>query len=205
MPDGQLAIDVGFFLHKESEYTLATLGRAGCDITLEANNISKHQATFEINPVSNLVMLWNHSKYQSTQILGGEHIFPLERERIRRVVVQKDVNTTFGMGGSERDLMPFDKVWHQELEEVQAKLNAHVIDTYAQEVDPRHIETMDDTEAAGPSQRVTRSHTRGSAKLTVRYLPCDTCRLVTSWDLEASVMFTKSRTSTRPRSWPLKY
>ena len=39
---------------------------------------------------------------------------PFELERIRKVPVQKDLNTIIGMGGEHGDLVQFELEWHQD-------------------------------------------------------------------------------------------
>src|SRR5205814_8204675 len=91
--------------------TLATLGRNNIDIIVEGSSIARSQCSFEILPDTGIVMLYDRSFNQSTQV-SGKNATPFEHGRIRRVVQDK-LNTEIGMGGEGRDLVRFELRWHQ--------------------------------------------------------------------------------------------
>jgi hypothetical protein len=115
LSDSTLAIDVGFHLRGNSSKTLAILGRGvDADIYVEGSGISRVQCSFEIDLDTGVVMLYDRSFANSTQVFG-ESAMPFERERNqRKVLVQKDLNTIIGMGGERRDLVQFELEWHQD-------------------------------------------------------------------------------------------
>ena len=81
LSDGTLALHVGFHLHGKSSTTLATLGRGvHADIFVEGSDISRVQCSFEIDLDTGVVMLYDRSFANSTQVYG-EGATPFERER----------------------------------------------------------------------------------------------------------------------------
>lgn len=73
LPDGRQALDVGLNIRSRSSYTLATLGR-NADIVIEGSSISRVQCSFEIQPESRRIMLFDHSNSQTTQCFGDDAI-----------------------------------------------------------------------------------------------------------------------------------
>ena len=57
-------------------------------------------------------MLYDRSFVQSTQVFGGNAV-PFEHGRVRKILVQEDLNTLIGMGGERRDLFQFELKWHK--------------------------------------------------------------------------------------------
>lgn len=111
LPDGTPALDIGFNIVSHPHNTLATLGRNDTDIFVEGSSISRLQCSFEINLVSKVVMLYDRSNSRTTQVYG-DNSTPFEPGRRRRVVVQEGLNTIFGMGGGQCDLVKFQIKWH---------------------------------------------------------------------------------------------
>ena len=102
--DSTLVLDIGFNIRSQSRTTLATVGRNDTDIILEGSSIARLQCSFEIDLDTGVVMLYDRSNGQTTQV-SGENATPFEYGRLRRVVVQKELNTILGMGGVECDLV----------------------------------------------------------------------------------------------------
>ncbi|KAK4031609.1 kinase-like domain-containing protein [Parachaetomium inaequale] len=82
---------------------LATLGRMG-NIHVRGTEIAKVQCSFEIDRETNVVMFYDRSASQSSQVFD-ENAVPFEHGRLRRVVVEKGMNTIIGMDGVGRDLL----------------------------------------------------------------------------------------------------
>ncbi|PVH72172.1 hypothetical protein DL98DRAFT_596263 [Cadophora sp. DSE1049] len=114
LPDanGALALGVGFNIRSQSRNTLATLGRNDTDIIVEGSSIGRVQCSFEIDLDSRVVMLYDRSNAQTTQV-SRDNATPFEYGRLRRVVVQKGLNTIIGMGGVGCGLVQFESIWHQ--------------------------------------------------------------------------------------------
>ena len=115
LSNGTLALDVGFHLHGKLSKTLATLGRGvDADIYVEGSDISRVQCSFEIDLHTGVVMLYDRSFANSTQVYG-ENATPFEHERgERKVLVQKDLNTIIAMGVERRHLVQFQLNWNQD-------------------------------------------------------------------------------------------
>jgi hypothetical protein len=64
---------------------------------MEGSSISRLQCSFEIDLDSGVVMLYDRSSIQTTQV-SGENATPFESGRLRRVVVQEKLNTIIGTG-----------------------------------------------------------------------------------------------------------
>jgi len=95
------ALDVGFHIRGKSSTTLATLGRGiEADIYLEGSSIAKVQCSFEIDLDTGVVMFYDRSHGRTTQVYG-DNATPFEHERVRKVLVRKDLNTIIGMGGEK--------------------------------------------------------------------------------------------------------
>lgn len=98
LSDGELVLDVGLTsnIRSQSRNTLATLGRNDTDIIVEESSIGRVQCSFEINLDSRVIMLYDRSNSQTTQVFGDDST-PFEYGRLRRIVVQKGLNTIIGM------------------------------------------------------------------------------------------------------------
>ncbi|KAI1773050.1 kinase-like protein [Hypoxylon cercidicola] len=115
-PDGSPVFCIGNHASKSSlPGVLASLGNDdSADIYLDSNSISKFQASFEINPQSNMVMFVDHSSDQSSQVSGG-NVFPFEYGRLpRQVVVTREINKQIKMGGDKKDHVIFGLIWHHD-------------------------------------------------------------------------------------------
>ena len=169
LPDGTVVLDIGFNIRSKSCNTLATLGRGDTDNFVEGSSIAKMQCSFEINLDTTVVMLYDRSYYQTTQI-SGENATPFEHGRLRRVVVQKKLSTIIGMGGEERNLMRFKLEWHKDPVQTVKKVKNRESISLGQEENPRLARTVDDVPNILPSQRETRPHTPGPPQLKMRYV-----------------------------------
>ncbi|KAI1762461.1 kinase-like protein [Hypoxylon sp. FL1150] len=133
-PDGSPMFGIGHVASQSSTPgVLATLGSGdSVDIHLNNNSISKLQATFEINPQSKAILFVDQSPSQSSQVFG-ENVVPFEHGRLpRRVVVNGETNNKIGMGGSRRNLITFELIWHHEddqaigwIRDLNEVLNSH--------------------------------------------------------------------------------
>lgn len=168
--DGTNALDVGFHIRSRSNHTIAVLGR-GCDVDIfvEGSSISKIQCSFEVDSDTNMIMLYDRSHGQTTQLLG-ENAIPFEHKRPRKVLVQNKLNTEVGMGGSGRNLVRFELKWHRDLVETMEQWGGR--EKGAQECleNPRLTRTIDESETVLPSEIGTRLHTPGLRQFKMRYI-----------------------------------
>ena len=150
------ALDVGFHIRGKSSTTLATLGRGvDADIYVEGSSISKVQCSFEIDLDTGVVMFYDRSHFCTTQV-SGQNAMPFEHGRVRKVVVQEDLNTIIGMGGERRDLIQFELEWHQDPTQT-----AEAIKNY---------DTISCGRVENPRLARTASHTPGPQQLKMRYV-----------------------------------
>ena len=171
LSNGKLALDVGFHIHGKSSKTLATLGRGiNTDIYVEGSSIAKIQCSFEIDLDTGVVMLYNRSFANSTQV-SGENAKPFERERDeRKVLVQKGLNTIIGIGGERRNLVQFELKWHQDPTQTAETIKDYDTLPCGRVENPRLARTMDEAPTDLPSRRETRPHTPGQRQLKMRYM-----------------------------------
>jgi len=171
LSDGTLALDVGFHLRGKSSKTLATLGRGvDADIYVEGSGISRVQCSFEIDLDTGVVMLYDRSFANSTQVFG-ENATPFERERDqRKILVQKGLNTIIGMGGERRDLVQFKLEWHQDPTQTAETIKDYDTLPCGRVENPRLARTVDEALTELPSRRETRPHTPGQRQLKMRYV-----------------------------------
>lgn len=163
---GEQALDVGHIRSVSGDdATLATLGRCG-DIFVDGNNISRIQCSFEIDRESNIVMFYDRSHGQTSQVYG-EHVVPFEYGRPRKVVVHHNLNTKIGMGGADRNLVQFEIMWHcppnMMTEKVKERQGNHL------QGNPRLARTVDEAETVAPSRMETRIHTPSSRQPRMRW------------------------------------
>ncbi|CAG8959871.1 hypothetical protein HYFRA_00013143 [Hymenoscyphus fraxineus] len=170
MSDRSRVIDVGFHLHGNSS-TLATLGRGSdADIYIEGSEISRRQCSFEIDPDTHAVMLYDRSTANSTQVFG-ENSKPFERERdLRKVLVQKGLNTIIGMGGVGCNLVQFSLEWHRDPTETTKYIEGYEGQTRGRVENPRLARTEEEVQTEFPSPRETRIHTPEQRPLRMRYV-----------------------------------
>lgn len=107
LPAGILGLDIGLHMRSKSGNTIATLGRGDTDIFVGGSSIAKTQCSFEIDLDNNVVMLYDRSHGCTTQVFG-EDAMPFEHGRIRKIVVQKNLNTTIGMVVKDKTLFNSD-------------------------------------------------------------------------------------------------
>jgi hypothetical protein len=84
--DGALALDIGFHVRSNSCDTLETLRRNDTDIILQGSSIGRVQCSFEIDLDTGVIMLYNRSNSQTTQV-SGENAMPFEWGHPHRVIV----------------------------------------------------------------------------------------------------------------------
>ena len=162
----ELVIDVGPFISSQSRDSLATIGRAHCDITVEERSISRLQCIFELLP-NGEVMLKDKTTQQTTQVWGDDH-FPFECGRERKILVRPGLNTEIGMGGSSQGLVNFHLHWH--CNDTLENVNLYMGGFAGQEDNPVLARTLDDVETIVPSRRVTTTHTPTVTTLKLRYV-----------------------------------
>ena len=170
LSDGTPVLDIGHVRSKSGSSTLATLGRGDTDIFVEGLSIAKIQCSFEIIPVTNVIMLYDRSHGQTTQVFG-DNSTPFENGRLRKVVVQKKLNTVIGMGGVDRDLVQFKLRWYQTWDETIEKVKSRESSASRYMEHPRLARTViDEADTVLPTQRQTRIHTPGSKQPMMRYV-----------------------------------
>ena len=157
-------LDIGFNIGSKKAFTLATLGRSGADITVEGSSISAIHCSFEIHQESGEIMLHDLSRFRTTQT-SGENATPFEeRQNPRRIVVGHNLNTRFGIGGLECDLVQFRLVWHERLFDVMEQVrNRPCIPRLAPTIAGSDIPTQ------RPSAYVTQNQTPIGQELRLRY------------------------------------
>ncbi|KAK4107119.1 kinase-like protein [Canariomyces notabilis] len=163
---GASALDVGQVRPASADdATLATLGRCG-DIFVEGASISKIQCSFEIDRETGIVMFYDRSHGQTSQVYG-ENAVQFEHGRPRKVVVQQDLNTIIGMGGVGRNLVRFQLRWHYTPDEVMAKVKERQSNSV--QYNPRLARTLNEADTVAPSRMGTRIHTPGPRQPKVRW------------------------------------
>lgn len=151
LPDGKEALDVGFPIRGKSSTTLATLGRSPeADIYIKGSSIAKIQCSFEIDLDTGVVMLYDRSHSCTTQVFG-KNAMPFERGRIRKVLVQEDLDTIIGIGGERRDLIQFELRWHQDPTQTAHTINKYNAQSCGRVENPRLAQTEDEVPTDLPS------------------------------------------------------
>lgn len=146
------------------------LGRNNADIIVQGASIARSQSSFEIDdPDTGVVMLYDRSNGQTTQVFGG-NVKPFEPGRIRRIVVANGVNTEIGMGGIACNLVRFKLRWHDQ-DNLDTVKDDKIQEGFfcGQEENPRFARTVDEMPTVLPSRCATRVHTPGDRQLTIRY------------------------------------
>ena len=90
---------------------LATLGREG-DITIEGPTVSPIQCSFQINPLSNEILLCDNSSNKSIDTNGGPSVTYDPARQPRRVVIRHGVNNIFKASSSKNEYVHFEIIWH---------------------------------------------------------------------------------------------
>lgn len=158
-------INIGIHIGSRSPQTLATLGRNG-DITVEGQDISKIQCSFEMNPDTQTIMLYDRSTSRSTQTYGDNAIY-FEVQRVpRRLVVDEQLNDAFKIGCFSREPVSFRIHWHKSAFElaldIEQRIN-HRADN------PSYARTEEEAATVQPFKRVTRIHALAEKGLKIRY------------------------------------
>jgi len=154
LKSGELALDIGHTRSTSGDNTtIATLGRCG-DIVVEGPSIAKIQCSFEIDLDTNVVMFYDRSHSQTSQVLG-QNATPFEYGRPRKIVVQEEVNTIIGLGGVGRNLVQFELEWHYDAPEAMEIVRNRASTALGYEENPRLAQTVDrtDTVLRDPIQR----------------------------------------------------
>lgn len=157
LENGRLALDIGHTRPISGDNTtLATLGRNG-DVLVDNSSIAKIQCSFEIDLDTKIVMFYDRSHGQTSQVFG-KNATPFEYGRLRKVVVQSDANNIIGMGGVGRDLIQFKLIWHCPPTETMGRVENR--EGAPLEENPRLARTIDETATVLPSRMETRIHTQ---------------------------------------------
>ncbi|KAH8669292.1 kinase-like domain-containing protein [Ilyonectria robusta] len=166
LKDGTLALDVGHIRPMSGgNVTLATLGRNG-DVIVEGSSIAKIQCSFEIEIDTKVIMFYDRSHAQTSQVFG-DNATPFEYGRLRKVVVQEKVNTIISMGGVGRNLVQFELKWHCRPDDTMERVKDRESGPLAE--NPRLARTIDEIDTVLPSRRETRIHTPGLQMPKTRY------------------------------------
>lgn len=171
--DGHVVLAIGYNMRSPTNTnTLATMGRDG-DILVNDRLISRIQCSFEIEPKTGVVLLYDRSTSRSTQVYGDPS-FKFELNGIRRVVVQKDMNQLLGMGGTGRNRIQFEIVWKHSPSVAMGKLRGYS-DTLKRRENPRHARTIvnpnnEETVVNTPLPMMTRTHTLGQGQSQFAYV-----------------------------------
>ena len=160
--DGTLALDIGHVRSRSGDSILATLGRGDADIFVEGSSIAKIQCSFEIDLNTNVVMFYDLSHSQTSQVFGDDAT-PFESIRSRKVVVQERLNSIIGLGGEGRNLVMFELKWYRNAAETMKVVRNWKNITL--KANTRFARTVDETDTVLPSRRRTRPHTPAQPKM----------------------------------------
>ncbi|KAG5998415.1 hypothetical protein E4U43_002415 [Claviceps pusilla] len=164
------ALDVGFHIRGKSSTTLAVLGRGPeADIYVRGASIGKVQCSFEVDLQTGVVMLYDRSLGQTTQV-SGPVAMPFEHGRARRVVVRDGLNIIIGMGGVRRDLCRFQLIWHRNDTEMDQIFNRFADIADHQMDNSRLCRTEDEAPTELATTMQTRVHTAVPQPLKMRYI-----------------------------------
>ncbi|KPM35528.1 hypothetical protein AK830_g11033 [Neonectria ditissima] len=107
----KFGLDIGHLHSPWRDYaTIATLGKTG-DVVVDDPRIAGIQCSFEIDSDTGIVMFYDRSHSQTSQVFG-ENATRFEDGRPRKVIVNQDYNTIIGMGGSEQNMFMFKLRWY---------------------------------------------------------------------------------------------
>lgn len=152
---------------------IATIGRgSNADIFVAGLNISKIQCSFEIIRETDVIMLCDRSRRQSTYV-SGPGAMPFEHGRLRQVAIGKKLNTVLGIGGKAPGTILFEIIWHNEPQGTTQKIKNRFSSDEGYEPCPRLARTGSDLETAMPSYIPTTITTPGLHQLKLRYLKMD--------------------------------
>lgn len=163
--DGTLVLDVGH-VREPCNTTLVTIGRNG-NIVVKGASIAKVQCSFKIEPETNVVMFYDESHLQTSQVFG-DFAWPFEYGRPRKVVVEENVNDIIGFGGAQNDLFRFRLFWLRSSDDTTQLIRNRQRDVC--EDHPRLARTViEEADTEAPSGPLTRFQTPGSMQLKLRY------------------------------------
>jgi hypothetical protein len=107
-------LDIGINITSTSRYTLAIFGRQG-HIRFDDPGISPLHCSFELHKDNREeVMLQDRSLDNSTQVLGPTAMPFNPGQPHRRVLIDREINLQFGIGGAAHDLYQFQIRWHDQ-------------------------------------------------------------------------------------------
>ncbi|KAJ5808878.1 hypothetical protein N7474_010147 [Penicillium riverlandense] len=171
MLDGTPVLDIGFAIRSKYRHTIATLGRGEADVFIPEKCVSKVQCSFELEPTTNVIMLYDRSHGQTTQVFGKNSV-PFQDGRVRKLLVQQQLNDEIGMGGIGQDHVQFKLIWHPDaLATAETNDPKNANNDYEENI--RLARTADEAETVLPSRAQTRIHTPGPRQLQMRYFRQD--------------------------------
>ena len=173
---GITVIDIGFQIRTRSCTTLATIGRGDVDVYVPEPYISKVQCSFEIDLNTHVVMLYDRSFANTTQVFGDDSV-PFEHGRPCKVVIKNKLNTCIGMGGSSRRRIEFRVQWHLSVADAMNNIRQQNIAALTNTENPRLARTIDVADTILPSRPETRIHTQNQHQLKMRYAYVDAVKL----------------------------
>ncbi|KAL2691543.1 hypothetical protein Neosp_001931 [[Neocosmospora] mangrovei] len=107
-------LDIGLQIASRSNETLAILGREG-DIKFDDHEISPYHCSFELDQYNREEVIFQDRSLDNSTQPFGRTAKPFKQGRLhRRVVVDREINLRFGMGGPEHDLYQFQIHWHDQ-------------------------------------------------------------------------------------------
>ena len=167
MPDGKLGLDVGHILSKAaSNGTLVTIGR-NSDIVVRGRHISKLQCSFEMDMSTGIIMFYDRSHGQTSQVFG-QNSEPFELGRVRKIVVHEGLNEVIGMGGRKCDSIQFELRWHKNPHETMTLVRNRAGVCHLED-HPHLARTFDPIDTALPSRVGTRVHTPAVTQSRMRH------------------------------------
>ncbi|KAI8723305.1 Protein kinase domain-containing protein [Fusarium sp. LHS14.1] len=142
-------LDIGPQIASGSNETLAILGRVG-NIKFDDLEISPYHCSFELDQHNREeVILQDRSLDNSTQPYGQTAKPFKQGHPHRRVLVDREINLQFGMGGPDHNLYQFQIYWHDQRDDNRVG-------------NPHHARTIaDEPPTSGPSPLYTGIHAAG--------------------------------------------
>lgn len=166
--NGDPVLEIRYDHQSKSPDTLLTIGRLG-DVRVDNRLISRIQCSFEIDQKTGIIMLYDRSTSGSTQVHSeGSNCMKMKTDNhVRRVLVNGNINTVIGMGGTYSDNVMFELLWnYNTLQAMSIMQHRSTIPLHRQ--NPCHALTVA-AETEAPS-RITRMHTPSYvAKSETRY------------------------------------
>jgi hypothetical protein len=178
---GRFGLDVGHTPSISGEDSnLVTLGCNG-DIQLQSPSISKIQCSFEIDMITSVVMFYDISHNQTSQVYGPDAT-PFEYGRPRTVVVQNKVNTMIGLSGVHRNIFQSQLVWHYETSEAMKMAKSRGSNHDGYEANPRLAQTIDETDTVSTVSTADATPNKGTSAIKATMRDHRTARIWTIWN-----------------------